>query len=332
MDFIKDIIARAKAQKRKLVFPEGYDVRVLAAAERVANDGVADVVLLGCPDTIAKLATDEGIDLTQVDIVDPQKDPRFDLLAEKFYEQRKEKGISLEDARHILSGESNLYYAGMLLKEGQVDGCVAGAANTTGDVIRAAIQTVGMSPGINRVSSSIFVVTAFENLGEKGVFLMADVAVNPDPDERDLAEIAVSSAQTYQAIMKKQPKVAMLSFSTKGSAEHPAVAKVREATMQAKILCPDLLIDGELQIDPAVDPKSASRKAPGSPVAGQANVLVFPDLGAANIGSKMPQVIGGAKPIGPLVQGVDKPFNDLSRSCKVDDIVVLAAMTSLQAG
>lgn len=331
MNFIDDIINKAKIRKKRLVLPEGYDVRVLSAAERISQEGLAEIVILGCPELISEAAAREKLDLSRVMIVKPEQHAHFEELAASFYNLRKEKGISLEEARKTLSDEKNLYYAGMMLKAELVDGCVAGAANTTGDVIRAAIHTVGLKTGINRVSSSIFVVTDSEHLGEKGVFLMGDVAVNPDPDARCLAEIAISSAETYESVMGNQAKVAMLSFATKGSASHPAVDKVREATMLAKVISPDVTVDGELQIDPAVDPRSAARKAPDSPVAGQANVLVFPDLGAANIGSKMPQVIGGAKPIGPLVQGVAKPFNDLSRSCTVDDVVVLAAMTCLQA-
>lgn len=331
MKFIQDTLAKAKKAKKTIVMPESYDPRILQAAEQIHTDGIAEIVLLGNPLEIADLAKKTGVDLAGINFLYSESDPNFSEYVEKFYQNRKEKGVTREDAYNILSTKDNLYYAGMLLKNKHVDGCVAGASNTTGDVIRAAIHTVGMKEGINRISSSIFVVTEFEHLGSNGVLLMADVAVNPDPDAQTLADIAVTSALTYEAVIDGEAKVAMLSFSTKGSASHPDVEKVQEATELAKSLNPDLNIDGELQIDPALDPRSARTKAPNSPVAGQANVLVFPDLGAANIGSKIPQVIGNARSIGPIVQGVASPFNDLSRNCTIEDVVVLTAMTCLMA-
>ena len=332
MEFIQKTIESAKSKKTKtLVFPESYDVRVIKAAKKITENKIAKVVLIGKCDEIKALAEKNNINMSGLEIVCFKNDNMAPGYVEDFVALRKTKGVDASLAFSMLSNPNNLHYAGMMLRSGFVDGCVAGAANSTGDVVRAAIQTVGLAPDIGLVSSALFLVTHAKHLGDEGVFLMADVAVNPNPDARQLAEIAVSSASTFESIIRKKAKVAMLSFSTKGSASHADVEKVKQATFLARGMSDSLIIDGELQFDSAVDPKSGSIKAPSSPVAGQANVLIFPDLDASNIGGKMPIVLYGAKPIGPLLQGLKKPFNDLSRSCSVDDIVSLAAMTCLQA-
>lgn len=318
-------------QSKKIVFPESYDVRMLKAAEIINYRKIAKITLIGDADEIHRCAKVNDIDVSGCEIIKFDDDLNKNQYIKELVFLRKDKGLSLSQAHEVLSNPTNLHYAGMMLRSGYVDGCVAGAANTTGDVIRAGVQTVGLMPGVRLVSSAILIDTGLKDFGEEGVFLMADVAVNPNPDAQQLAGIAVSSAQTFESILEVPAKVAMLSFSTKGSAEHPDVQKVREATALAREISKDMIIDGELQIDPAVSQRSAGMKTPDSPLAGKANVLVFPDLDAGNIGSKIPQVLYGAKGIGPLLQGLRKPFNDLSRSCSVENIVGVTAMTCLQA-
>lgn len=332
MKFIDKIIDRAiYSNSKRIVFPESYDLRMLKAAEIVSNRSIAKVVLIGNGDELSRLAKVNDIELSGCEIINFDDDENKNQYIKEFVFIRKDKGLTSSQAYEVLSNSTNLHYAGMMLRSGYVDGCVAGAANTTGSVIRAGVQTVGLMPGVSLVSSAILIDTGLKDFGEEGVFLMADVAVNPNPNAQQLAGIAVSSAQTFESILEVPAKVAMLSFSTKGSAEHPDVQKVREATALAREILEDLIIDGELQIDPAVDQRSAGMKTPDSPLAGKANVLVFPDLDAGNIGSKIPQVLYGAKGIGPLLQGLRKPFNDLSRSCSVENIVGVTAMTCLQA-
>jgi len=318
-------------EKKKIVLPESYDVRVLKAAEIITNRKVSNVVLIGNEDKIYDLAEMNDIDLFGCEIINFHDDVNKNQYIKEFLFLRKDKGLTSSQAFEVLTNANNLHYAGMMVRSGFVDGCVAGAANTTGDVIRAGVQTVGLMPGVSLVSSAIFIDTGLTDFGEDGVFLMADVAVNPNPEAHQLAGIAISSAQTFESVLGVPAKVAMLSFSTKGSAEHPDVLKVREATSLARQMSEDLVIDGELQIDPAIDKRSAAMKTPGGTLAGNANVLVFPNLDAGNIGSKIPQVLYGAKGIGPLLQGLRKPFNDLSRSCSVENIVGVTAMTCLQA-
>ncbi|APG26139.1 phosphate acyltransferase [Syntrophotalea acetylenica] len=317
--------------RKKIVFPESYDVRMLKAAEIITNRKIAKIILIGDAEEINMCAEINHIDISGCEIIKFRDDINKNQYLKEFVFLRKDKGITSSQAYEVLSNLTNLHYAGMMLQSGYVDGCVAGAANTTGDVIRAGVQTVGLMIGVSLVSSAILVDTGLKDFGEEGVFLMADVAVNPNPDAQQLAGIAVSSAQTFESILEVPARVAMLSFSTKGSAEHPDIQKVREATVLARDISKNMIIDGELQIDPAVCQRSAGMKTPDSPLAGKANVLVFPDLDAGNIGSKIPQVLYGAKGIGPLLQGLRKPFNDLSRSCSVETIVGVTAMTCLQA-
>jgi phosphate acetyltransferase len=246
-------------------------------------------------------------------------------------EIRKKKGLTPEDARKLLTAEDNLYYAGMMVRMGDAGGCVAGATSTTGNVLRASIQTIGTAAGIKTVSSFFIMITKDANFGEDGVIFFADCAVNPNPDSQALAEIAVATAGNCKAFLDVEAKVAMLSFSTKGSASHPDVDKVTKAVEIAKQIAPDLMIDGELQADAALIPSIGEKKAPGSAVAGKANVVIFPDLDSGNIGYKLTERIGGAVAFGPILQGLAKPVNDLSRGCSVDDIVNVVAFTAVQA-
>jgi len=331
MHLIDQIKAKAKSDLQTVVLPESYDERMLFAAEKIVGQGLARIVLLGNPDKVKETAAAKGVDLKGVDIVDPAASPKLDSYIEKLVEIRKSKGLTPEDARTLLTAQDNLYFAGMMVRMGDAGGCVAGATSTTGNVIRSAIQTIGTSAGIKTVSSFFIMITKNESFGENGTILFADCAVNPNPDSQALAEIAVATAKNCKSFLGVDARVAMLSFSTKGSASHPDVEKVTKAVDIAKQLDPSLQIDGELQADAALLPSIGGKKAPGSPVAGKANVVVFPDLDAGNIGYKLTERIGGAEAIGPVLQGLARPVNDLSRGCSVEDIVSVAAITAVQA-
>ena len=327
MNIVEQFAEKAKQLKKRVVYPEGEEPRSILAAKRVAGEGIAQVTLVGDTDKIAALAKEHGLDLDKCTVSDPSRSPLMSDFANEFFEIRKAKGITHEQAEATM--KQPLFWGAMLVRKNMVDGSVAGALNTTGDVIRAGLQVVGLAPGITAVSS-FFMMVVPEFLGEKDkVIFFADSAVIPNPTVEQLASIAVSTGRSYKALLNDEPRVAMLSFSTKGSAKHPDVTKVLTALKMAKEIDPKMIIDGELQVDAAIIPKIGQSKAPGSPIEGKANVLIFPDLDAGNIAYKLVQRLAKAEAIGPIVQGLAKPVNDLSRGCSVDDIVNVTAIAMI---
>ncbi|WP_029918245.1 phosphate acetyltransferase [Pelobacter seleniigenes] len=331
MHLVEQIKAKARANKQTVVLPEGYDDRMIQAAALIVADNLADVVLLGNQDALKAKAAELGVVLDGVTLVDPKSSELLAGYADELVEIRKKKGLSREEALALLTADDNLFFGAMMVRKGAAGGAVAGAFNTTGDVLRAAFQVVGTAPGMKTVSSVFLMVTNTPEFGENGVMCFADCAVNPNPDAQALAEIAVSTAASCKSFLGAEARVAMLSFSTKGSASHDDCNKVIQALDIARKLAPELAIDGELQADAALIPSVANKKAPGSSVAGKANTFVFPDLDAGNIGYKLVQRFAGAEAVGPIIQGLAKPVNDLSRGCSVEDIVSVAAITAVQA-
>jgi phosphate acetyltransferase len=331
MHLVDQIKAKARENVQTVVLPEGYDDRMIQAAGRIVSDGLAKIVLLGNPDTLNAKAQELGVSLEGVELVDPKSSPKLDEYVDELVEIRKKKGLSREDAKALLTGDDNLYFSSMMVNKGDAGGAVAGAFNTTGDVLRAAFQVIGTAPGMKTVSSVFLMITKTPEFGENGTLCFADCAVNPNPDAQALAEIAVSTAKSCKSFLGVDARVGMLSFSTKGSAKHDDVDKVLKALEIAKEMDPNLQIDGELQADAALLPKVGEKKAPGSPVAGKANTLIFPTLDAGNIGYKLVERIAGAEAVGPIIQGLAKPVNDLSRGCSVDDIISVSAITAVQA-
>ena len=324
MDVITKIKEKAKAKKKRVVLPEGTEERMIQATKKILTEGLAEVTLLGDEKKINELSKSYQLDLNKVRVIDPSTSSQIDEYAEEYQELRKKKGVTQQKARKIVINP--LFCGAMMVRKGEVDGFVAGSVNTTGDVLRAGIQIIGLASGITSVSGSfLMVLPEFLGVANK-VFVFGDCAVIPDPDPSQLASIAISSAKTMQELVGEEPKVAMLSFSTKGSAEHEMVDKVREATKIAKELKPDLKIDGELQADSAIIPSVAKKKCSDSVIQGGANVLIFPDLNSGNIAYKLVQRMAKAEAIGPVIQGLAKPANDLSRGCSVDDIVNVVAI------
>ena len=331
MDLIADIKEKARRQMRTIVLPESYDDRMLLAAAQLAAEGLARIVLLGDPESLRSRAAAMGADLSRTTLLSPAASPRLQEYVDELVALRRHKGLAADDALKQLLALDQLYFAGMMVRTGQADGAVAGAFNSTGDVLRAALQVVGTVPGIRTVSSVMLMVTPNPELGENGTLLFADCVVNPRPDAQALAEIAVTTARSCRSLLGVEARAAMLSFSTMGSAGHEEVDRIRQAADMARAMAPDLLIDGEMQLDAALVPGVAAQKAPDSLVAGRANTLIFPDLNAGNIGYKLTERIAGAKVAGLMVQGLAKPFNDMSRGCTVEDIVSTVAMTAVQA-
>lgn len=328
MKLIEEIKAKAKKNNRTIVLPEGTEERTVKAASIITEEGIAKIVLLGDENEIKGVAEKVGADLKGVTLLNPEQAENFDDYVDTLVELRKKKGLTKEDAQALM--KNTLYYGSMMVLKGAADGMVAGAQNTTGDVLRPALQIIKTAPGMSVVSGAFIMITDKKEYGEDGIMVFSDCAVNPNPTAGQLAEIAYASAQTAKALVGFEPKVGMLSFSTKGSASHELVDKVVNATKVAQEKYPDLAIDGELQADAAIVPKVGQSKAPGSEVAGKVNVLVFPDLQAGNIGYKLVQRLAGAEAVGPVLQGMAKPVNDLSRGCSVDDIVNTTAITACQ--
>lgn len=330
MDLIKQIVERAKANKQRIVLPEGTEERTITAANSLIKDGVADVILVGNPTEVKNLAT--KLNLSNIDkatIIDPQNYEKKETYTNLLFDLRKAKGMTIEQAAKL--AEDPLYIGCLMIKNGDADGEIAGAQNTTGDVLRPALQIIKTAPGISVVSGAFLMFTNQKEYGKDGLLVVADCAVTPDPTAAQLAEIAVATGHTARALVGEEPQVAILSFSTKGSAKHPMVDKVIEATQLAQKIDPSLNIDGELQADAALVPSVGKQKAPDSKVAGKANVLVFPSLEVGNIAYKLVQRLGGAEAVGPILQGMAAPVNDLSRGCSVSDIYNMVAIAANQA-
>ena len=329
MAIIDKIKAKAMSDVKHIVLPEGEETRNIQAAAKIAEAGLAKITMLGDPAKVAEVAATTGTDLSKVEIVDPKASAKAAEYAAALYEIRKAKGMTEEQAAALVADP--MYYGVMMVKVGDADGLVSGAIHSTGDMLRPALQIIKSKPGMKTVSSCFLMECPDKTYGEDGIMIFADCAVIPNPTADELANIAIGAADSARALAGIEPRVAMLSFSTKGSAKHENVTKVQEATAKAKEMDPELMIDGELQADAALVPSVGQLKSPGSEVAGKANVLVFPDLQAGNIGYKLVQRLAGAEAYGPILQGIAKPCNDLSRGCSVEDIVATVAITACQA-
>jgi len=329
MSFIEQIKERAKNEIKTIVLPEATDVRILEAAEIVKNEGYAKVILIGEEETVRKIAQEKGINLGDTQIIDPEKSQKINEYADTLYELRKAKGMTEEQAAKLVLDP--VYYGMMMVKKGEADGLVSGAAHSTSDTLRPALQILRTAPGTKLVSAFFVMVVPDCEYGANGTFVFADSGLNEEPNSEALSEIAISSSKSFEQLVGEQAKVAMLSYSTYGSAHSASTEKVIEATKLVKEKAPELLVDGELQLDAAIIPEVAASKAKGSPVAGKANVLVFPDLGAGNIGYKLVQRLAKAEAYGPLCQGIAKPVNDLSRGCSAKDVAGVVAITAVQA-
>ena len=329
MNFIDTIKERAKTDIKTIVLPETEDVRVLKAAEMVIKEGFANIILIGNEETTKKLANENNINIEGITIVNPVTSDKYEEYSNKFFELRQKKGVSIEKARETML--NNVYFGMMMVKCGDADGLVSGAAHSTADTLRPALQILKTAEGTKLVSAFFLMVVPNCEYGEKGTFIFSDAGLNANPTSEELSEIAISSAKSFEQLVQKESKVAMLSYSTYGSAKSELVDKVVEATELVKHKAPLLQVDGELQLDAAIVKEIGEKKAPGSKVAGYANTLIFPDLNAGNIGYKLVQRLAKAEAYGPLCQGIAKPVNDLSRGCSSEDIVGVVAITAVQS-
>lgn len=321
--FVQEMLNKAKELNKTVVYPDADDARSIEAAGFLFKEGIAKPILTGNPETIKKVSDENNLSLEGITIIDTENSPWLDEFSTLLYEKRKSKGLTLEHAKETV--KNPLYFAGLMLDTGKTDVVVGGNVSSTGDVLRAAIHTVGVAPGISIVSSYFLMVWTDK------IYCFADCAVNPQPNAEQLADIAITSARNFKSVTGIEPKIGMLSFSTNGSAEHDDVNKVRTATQILKQKAPDLAVDGEMQFDAAIVPSIGKRKFPGSDVAGNVNVMVFPDLDAGNIGYKITQRLGGAEAIGPFIQGLNKPYCDLSRGASVEDMIAVAAINILMS-
>lgn len=329
MTFIEKIKEKAKQEIKTIVLPEGNDIRTLKAASMVLNDNYANLIILGEESQIKEMAKENNLDISKAKIINPIESDNYKTYVHDFYELRKAKGMTLEKAEEMMKDET--YFGMMMVKESDADGLVSGACHSTSDTLRPALQILKTAPGTKLVSAFFVMVVPNCEHGENGTFVFSDCGLNEYPDSDALSEIAISSAKSFKQLVGTQPKIAMLSYSTYGSAHSPLTDKVVEATKLLKQKEPNLICDGELQLDAAIIPEIAASKAPGSPVAGKANTLIFPDLDAGNIGYKLVQRLAHAEAYGPLCQGIAKPVNDLSRGCSAEDIAGVIAITAVQA-
>ena len=329
MSFIEEIKDRAKKHMKTIVLPEATDIRTLTAVDKICKEEFAKIVLIGNEEEVKKIAKENNLDISKARIVNPETSEKYEEYAQSFYELRKAKGMTIEEAKKLLLDP--VFFGMMMVKKEEADGLVSGAAHSTADTLRPALQILKTKPGTKLVSTFVLMIVPNCEYGENGVFMFSDCALNPKPNSEELSEIAISSAESFKQIVGKEPRIAMLSYSTYGSAKSEDVRKVQEATKLAKEKAPELILDGEMQLDAALVPTVGNSKAPGSNVAGKANTIIFPDLNAGNIGYKLVERLAKAEAYGPICQGMAKPVNDLSRGCKAEDIVGVVAITAVQA-